>query len=183
MWGLKSITVSRTSINTSSPPHYLPSFYYIHPTKRLFILEPRTIMVAPDIPATHGHLLRDRTTLKAPDRLSPSFVERRRARRAKKSKTQRAKKAAANTTTTTAVPAAAATTTTKAAKGRSKKPPKAIKYWMVLTLDGGRRITQVAESAEVPEDAISVKIVVPASHRFLDWPVVARLKGRGEEEG
>ncbi|KAI5840899.1 hypothetical protein BZA05DRAFT_422515 [Tricharina praecox] len=61
--------------------------------------------------------------------------------------------------------------------------PKAIKYWMVLTPAGGRRIMHVASSAEVPEDTISVKIVVPASHRFLDWPAVARLKGKGEGKG
>lgn len=54
---------------------------------------------------------------------------------------------------------------------------------MVLTPTGGKRIIQVTEGEEVPAGAISVEIVVLASHRFLDWHAVAGLKGRGEMEG
>lgn len=45
-----------------------------------------------------------------------------------------AQRAAAATTTTIT------TTTTTATKGRSKNPPKATKYWMVLCPASGRRI-------------------------------------------
>ncbi|KAI5846662.1 hypothetical protein BZA05DRAFT_447308 [Tricharina praecox] len=97
-------------------------------------------MVAPTTPAANGHLLCDRSTIKAPVKLSPSFVQRRRARRPKKAsprpmgaKVGKTRAAAATTTTIT-------TTTTTATKGRSKNPPKATKYWMVLCPASGRRI-------------------------------------------
>ncbi|KAI5856893.1 hypothetical protein BZA05DRAFT_441536 [Tricharina praecox] len=124
-------------------------------------------MVAPPFPAAYGHLLRDRATIKAPVMLSPGVIPKKRALRPKKpsrrpigakdTKSRRAKRAVAATTTT----AAAATTS----KGQPKQPPKAIKYWMVLSPAGRRRIIHIAEVSEVPEDAISVEIVVPASHR------------------
>ncbi|KAI5853580.1 hypothetical protein BZA05DRAFT_451860 [Tricharina praecox] len=48
-----------------------------------------------------------------------------------------------------------------------------VKAIMLLTIHGlPPRFAQIAKGAEVSADAISVEIVVPACHRFLDWPSV-----------
>ncbi|KAI5855177.1 hypothetical protein BZA05DRAFT_442839 [Tricharina praecox] len=89
-------------------------------------------MIAPSTPAAHGHLLRYRATIKAPVKLSPHFLP--------KKRTSRPTKAGSWPTgaKVTKPPRAKATAASAAAKGRSKKPAKTSKHRMVLTPTGGK---------------------------------------------
>jgi hypothetical protein len=70
-----------------------------------------------------------------------------------------------------------------AAEGRSKEPPKAFNYRMVLSPANRKTIIQVAAGKEVPADASSVEFVVPASCSiYLDLPEAARLNETEEED-